>query len=270
VSGINHGAPAFTPESSWATLRQVCRTIGTECGDARLLRLGENAIYHVPAIDLVIRIARGVDVLEDASKEVRVSRWLRRAGLLAAELATVLRQLHALVPPLEVELPSLDMFDRVDIRIDRAADIPERDRSFLRERVAELRGAYAGLNFPLNPCAVHGDAHTANLIQEPNGTTRLIDFERFAFGQPEIDLAVTAVEHQIGWHTDSEYGRFVKSYGFDVTDWSGFSVIREISELKMTTWIMQNSSHSPDIASETRNRLDALRDSNAPRHWKPF
>lgn len=302
MSGTNHDALAFTPESSWTTLRQVCRTIGAESDSARLLRLGENAIYHLPAIDLVIRIGRGADVIEDASKEVRVSRWLHRAELPAAELAafeqpitvmerpvtfwkfirsagveaslsdlaTVLRQLHSLTPTPEVELPDLDFFDRVDARIGRASDIPERDRTFLEERVVELRQAYSELSFPLRPCAVHGDAHTANLIQEIRGPIRLIDFERFAFGQPEIDLAVTAVEHRIGWHKDLEYDRFVKAYGFDVTDWSGFEVVQAISELKMTTWIMQNSSHSPDVAAETRRRLDALRDSKAPRHWKPF
>jgi len=302
ASAAQTNVVAFTPESSRTTLLGACRAIGVESQGARLLRLGENAIYHLPDIDLVVRIARGVDVLGDAKKEVAVSRWLRSSGLRAAEiadfeqpivignhpvtfwkfirspgvlasiadLAAVLRQLHSLTPPVDLDLPALDLFSRVDARIDRANDVPVLDREFLRYRVKELRAAYAELTFPLEPCAVHGDAHTANLIKEYDGSVTLIDFERFAFGQPEVDLAVTAVEHRIGWCTDSEYDSFVSAYGFDVTDWSGFPTIQAISELKMTTWIMQNVSHSPEIASEVRTRLDALRDSSAPRHWKPF
>jgi Phosphotransferase enzyme family len=294
--------PAFTPESSRATLVGACTAIGVDFRDARLLRLGENAIYHIPQLDLVVRIARGLDVLDDAKKEVSVSRWLNSSGLRAAEtadfeqpivvgdhpvtfwkfigspgkeasitdLAVVLRELHALAPPESLDLPSLDFFGRVDARIDRASDVPEADRIFLRHRVRELRAAYAELTFPLQSCAVHGDAHTANLIKTYDGAVALIDFERFAFGHPETDLAVTAVEHRIGWYTDAEYDAFVRAYGFDVTDWSGFPTIQAISELKMTTWIMQNTSHSPEVASEVRTRLDALRDSGAPRRWKPF
>jgi aminoglycoside phosphotransferase (APT) family kinase protein len=162
------------------------------------------------------------------------------------------------------------MFGRVDVRIERATDVPEADRRFLRERVKELRHEFAELHFPLEPCAVHGDAHTANLIRTPEGQSVLIDFERFAFGQPEVDLAVTAVEHRIGWYTDSEYRGFVDAYGFDVAEWNGFPTLQAVSELKMTTWIMQNVSHSPDIASEVRVRLEALRNPAASRLWKPF
>lgn len=302
MTSAQSDAPVFTPESSRATLVEACEAIGADHRSARLLRLGENAIYLLPQLDLVVRIARGLDVLDDAKKEVSVSRWLNSAGLRAAktadfeqpivvadhpvtfwkyirppgmeasitDLAAVLRELHTLTPPDDLDLPVLDFFGRVDVRIDRATDIPETDRNFLRRRTMELRAAYAELTFPLQPCAVHGDAHTANLIKTRNGAVTLIDFERFAFGQPETDLAVTAVEHRIGWYSDAEYSAFARAYGFDVTDWSGFPTVQAVSELKMTTWIMQNVSHGPAVASEVRTRLDALRDSSAPRHWKPF
>ncbi|HEV2344720.1 MAG TPA: aminoglycoside phosphotransferase family protein [Actinocrinis sp.] len=292
----------FTLEASRAALAEACNAIGVRAEGAELIRLGENAIYRVPEGNLVVRIARGIDVLPDARKEVAVSRWLHSTHLpvaqttkhqqpivadgrpvtfwrfiestgeeaTVAELGAVLRQLHSLAPPAGLDLPPLDMFGRVDVRIDRASDIPEADRSFLRERVKALRKAYADLRFPLKRCAVHGDAHTANLMPTPDGDSVLIDFERFAFGQPEIDLAVTAVEHRIGWYTDSEYSSFVQAYGFDVTDWDGFSIVQAISELKMTTWIMQNASHSPEITAEVRVRLEALRDPTMARHWKPF
>lgn len=292
----------FSPETSQRILAKACKAIGVNPDSARLLRLGENAIYHINDLNLVFRIARGPDVLDDARKEVAVSRWLYSVGLLAAhvadykqpivvdgypvtfwefiassggeatiaDLAAMLKNLHSLSLPSYLNLPAMDVFGRVDARIDQASDVPKTDRDFLRGRTGELRAAYRELTFPLQPCVVHGDAHVGNLIRACDGSVHLIDFERFAFGQPEIDLATTAVEHRIGWYTDAEYTSFVDTYGFDVTSWHGFSVLQDISELKMTTWIMQNVSHGPEVASEVRTRLDALRDSAIPRHWKPF
>lgn len=59
---------------------------------------------------------------------------------------------------------------------------------------------YEPVKFALPSVAVHGDAHQSNLIQRLDGIMLLIDFERFAFGSPESDLAVTATEYLIGWH----------------------------------------------------------------------
>ncbi len=302
MASTDSPAGVFSPQSSRTSLAEACRIVSVDGSDAVLIRLGENAIFHIPQEGLVIRIARGMDVFDDARKEVAVARWLQTTDVCAAELANydqpiiadgrpvtfwryinssgqeattselgaVLRALHALTPPSAVGLPELDFFDRVDVRIDRATEIPDKDREFLRRRVEELRAAYADLVFPLPECAVHGDAHTANLIKTADGSAILIDFERFAFGHPEIDLAVTAVERDIGWYSDSDYAAFVEAYGFDVTEWSGYSVIRDISELKMATWLMQNAGHGDDVAAEVRVRLDSLRNGGAPRRWKPF
>jgi len=117
---------------------------------------------------------------------------------------------------------------------------------------------------------VHGDAHQDNLIQRPDGKLILIDFERFAYGPPESDLAVTATEHLVGWHSDAQYARFCQAYGFDVMSWEGFPILRTINELKMTTWLMQNVRESDRIALEFRTRLASLHDRDAPRTWQPF
>jgi hypothetical protein len=98
----------------------------------------------------------------------------------------------------------------------------------------------------------------------------LIDFERFAFGPPETDLAVTAIEHSLGWGTRTEYDQFAERYGFDVLTWEGYPVLRDINELKMTTWLMQNVSEDEAIAREFRNRLFCLQNPDAPRRWRAF
>lgn len=284
-----------------ATLADACRTLGLRADGAVLMRLGENAIFQLASDPIVVRVARNLDVLADAAKEVAVASWLRASGLPAvepidckqpviacgrpvtfwkliedsgtratlADLGGILRQLHALPVPDSLKLPEFDMFGRVAERI-AAAKLTEEDRSFLAGRLESLRSSYRELGFEMPPTAVHGDAHQGNLIVRPDGEVVLIDLERFAFGHPETDLSVTATEYLIGWHSDSEYGDFVAAYGLDVMKTPGFAVLRAANELKMTTWLMQNTGESDGVAAEFRARLASLCDDAAPRQWRPF
>lgn len=293
---------AFTLADASAALKVACAQIGVPSDGASLIRLGENALFLLPQDKIVVRIARNYDVLADATKEVAVAAWLRDIGIPAAEptdhaqpivvlghpvtfwrlvddsgarppltdLAAILRQLHHAAVPPDLRLPQFRIFDRVADRIAGAPTLTHSERDFLTSRLAELQHDYLAMKFTLPPGAVHGDAHQSNLIQQPDGTILLIDFERFAFGPPESDLAVTATEYLIGWHTDADYATFCDTYGFDVTQWDGFPVIRAINELKMTTWLMQNVGESEQIAAEFRTRLASLHSDGAPRNWQPF
>ncbi|HVB44418.1 MAG TPA: aminoglycoside phosphotransferase family protein [Streptosporangiaceae bacterium] len=264
--------------------------------------MGENALFRLAHDDIVVRIARNADVLKDAKKEVAVASWLRDLGIPAAEptdhtqpimvqghpvtfwhliddsgarpslsdLATILRQLHRASVPPTLQLPDFDIFDRVSDRIAKAPELTDAERDFLASRLTHLRTEYESVKLTLPPAAVHGDAHQSNLIQRPDGKVLLIDFERFAFGPPESDLAVTATEYLIGWHTDVAYASFCDTYGLDITRWDGFPVIRAINELKMATWLMQNVGVSDQVAAEFRTRLASLCDDNSPRNWRPF
>jgi len=301
VAAAPPGAP-FTPAGASATLAEACSLAGLSSDEAQLIRLGENAIFRLQRQRVVVRIARGIEFLKYAKKEVGVAEWLRDAGLPAAEptahdqptvirdrpvtfwkliddsgseatledLARVLRRLHNLPVPATLALPEFDIFDRVPERIANSADLTDAQREFLTDRLSQLRQDYASLEFTLPRSAVHGDAHTSNLIQRPDGQLILIDFERFGYGPPESDLAVTATEHLVGWHGEAQYARFCQAYGFDVMTWEGFPVIRAINDLKMTTWLMQNVHGSDRLAQEFRNRLASLHDRNAPRAWQPF
>lgn len=292
----------FTSADAAAVLAEACAAVDINCDGAELIRMGENGLFRLPRAGVVVRIARGIDVMEDVQKEVAVASWLREAGLPAveptahhqpivvqgrpvtfwkliddsgakatvADLAWVLRQLHSLPVPPTPHLPDLDIFGRVSERIAKADDALGAEREFLTRRQAELRQQYASLDFTLPRSAVHGDAHQSNLIVRSDSEIVLIDLERFAFGQPESDLAVTATEYLVGWHTDDAYAQFCDVYGFDVMAWDGFPVIRAINELKMTTWLMQNVRESERIADEVRTRLASLHDPGAARHWHPF
>lgn len=292
----------FGVASSWEVLRTACAMTEFDAADACLMRLGENALFHLPIAGVVVRIARNMDYWSDAEKEVNVSRWLEAFHFPAATacdlsqpvrvgghpvtfwrfiegrtggrqdigtLGTVLRRLHSLPPPTSFTLPSEEILGRVLART-TSADIPEPDRKFLLDRLDELQTAVSSLQFPFGLAPTHGDAHNENLMFRDEQPI-LIDFERFSLGQPEWDLAMTATEHLTAkWWTDEEYGEFVESYGFDITTWAeGFDVLRAVHELKMTTWLMQNVAESPEIADEFQVRMRTLRGDPSP-GWRPF
>jgi aminoglycoside phosphotransferase (APT) family kinase protein len=112
-----------------------------------------------------------------------------------ATLGGVLRQVHGIPPP-TFDLPRQNIFGRLGGRIE-SASIPAADKHFLLRRVEELRSEVSRLNYPLSPTVTHGDAHAKNLMMA-DGQPILIDFEQFAWGQPEWDLALMATEYQNG------------------------------------------------------------------------
>jgi thiamine kinase-like enzyme len=239
--------------------------------------------------------------MKDVQNEVNVARWLASLDFPAAQvtdveqpivvaghpvtfwhyipgpiggrgsigaMGTLLRRLHALPRPSTFRLPVEDILGRIAPRIEKVS-IPPADKEFLSLRLVELRSMISQLYFPLPASPTHGDAHTDNLIIS-DGRPVLIDFERFSWGQPEWDLALTATEYQMaGWWSEEEYRAFVDAYGYDVTTWSGFPVLREVHALKMTTWLMQNVQESQEIAAEYAVRMQTLRD-GVVQPWRAF
>jgi aminoglycoside phosphotransferase len=292
----------LTDADARSILRGACDVVGIDYSHAEPIRLGENALFISRNDDVVIRIARSMEIMPDARKEIAIARWLRGAGIAVTtpldlgqpvivqdhpvtfwqvipdsgdkialpDMARILKQLHSLPVPAGVGLPALDMFGRVGQRIESAGSISNEIRRWLLGRLDQLREDYAGLSFDLEPCAVHGDAHIGNFIVPPEGAPVMIDLERFAFGQPEADLTVTATEALVGWHAEEDYRAFADAYGYDVISWPGFPVMRAANELKMTTWLMQNVGEDPRIAAEFENRLACLRNDDTPRNWAPF
>ena len=293
---------SFSAAVAGEVLVTACAMAGLDGSSARPLRLGENALFHLPAEAVVVRIARSMDYWRDATKEVSVSRWLASVQFPAARvrqvaqpievsghpvtfwqfingrngspediagLGALLRELHKMPRPTEFNLPGEDILGRVRRRIERAP-VSHADKEFLSRRFHELTAAVSDLRYPLELAPTHGDAHVQNLII-CNDQPILIDFERFAWGHPEWDISMTATEYlTAGWWTDAEYERFAEAYGYDVTSWTeGFPVLRAVHEIKMTTWLMQNVNESSDIASEYAARMQTIRGQDTPR-WRPF
>jgi Ser/Thr protein kinase RdoA (MazF antagonist) len=302
VSDATSGTDSFSATAAEGVLVAACAQAELDDDGARLLRLGENALFHLPTEAVVVRIARTMDYWRDAAKEVSVSRWLAGAQFPAAQvhlaaqpiavsghpvtfwrfidgrdgspadiagLGALLRRLHTMPRPTEFDLPGEDILGRVRRRIE-AAPVPATDKDFLTRRFHELSAAVSGLRYPLSAAPTHGDAHVQNLMVR-DGRPILIDFERFAWGHPEWDISMTATEYlTAGWWTDAQYDSFVQAYGYDVTSWSeGFPVLRAVHEIKMTTWLMQNVNESPEIAREYEARMQTIRGQGEP-PWRPF
>jgi thiamine kinase-like enzyme len=292
----------FTAEDTLQTLSLACEQVGLAWAGARLVRLGENAIYRLPG-QIVARIARTADYAPDAEKEVRVARWLEVQRFPAVralplhqpvvvdgrvmtfwvsvsdtesygstvEVAELLVRLHAMVIPPSLGLEPLQPFARAERRIETNVWLGLSDRDFLRQRLRELREQYADLEFVLPEGAIHGDANVGNVIHDQFGHPVLIDLDGFATGPREWDLALTAMYYDsFGWHTREEYESFVKAYGYDVMQWAGYPVIREVREFLMVTWLSQKAHDSERVAAEVHRRIEALRTGADKHDWQPY
>lgn len=298
-----NAAAAFTPEATRAVMEIACRDADLDGRGATLMRLGENALYQLASVPVVVRIARTRDYWENAKKEVAVARWLADAGVSAGRLAALadqprfvgghpvtfwefipgnvampsdigalgkaLRKVHGLPAPTSFRLPTTEILSRIRPRL-ASAPVPDEDKTLLLDRCDQLGREIEQLRFPFAECAIHGDAHIKNLMITDEGPV-LIDFENFSWGHPEWDLSMTATEYvTAGWWTAEQYAEFVKAYGYDVRDWDGFSTLRATHEIKMTTWIMQNVNHSDDIAAEYKARMHTIRTGEVDQRWRPF
>lgn len=262
---------------------------------ARPIRLGENAIIGFP--DLVARIARpGQEGA--ARREVVVARWLADHGFpvitpldveqpvivdgqavtfwevlpehtpgTVEDVAHLLRDLHALPVPTHLDLGDLDPFVRLPQRIDDAVGLAEDDVAWLTNRLATLREAWTQLPPGRPPTVVHGDAWIGNVARHTRGAV-LLDLERCSVGPPEWDLVSTAIKaSSVPWLEQEQYDRFVRVYGgHDVTDWPGFTVMRDLRELRMTLYFVQHS-FQERMRAEAQLRIDCLRGRHGKRPW---
>jgi len=286
-------------DDTLTVLYQASAAAGVNSDGAEVIRLAENAIYRLRG-GVVARIARPGQSLA-AAKEVNVARWLEDSDVPAvrvirdieqpvhvdaravtfwhelpphqsgttANVAAALRELHKLPEPKTFELPELAPFVRLTQRIESADTISTDDQTWLLGRLSDLQAAYADLSPGLPRCVVHGDAWTGNVVVTADNTSVLLDLERCALGPPEWDLVSTAVTYVTTAKIDTkEWAIYCETYGYDVTTWEGFEVLRDIRELRQTTMAVQVANTDPErYADQAAHRLACLRGQLGPRPW---
>ncbi|MFF0161361.1 phosphotransferase enzyme family protein [Streptomyces sp. NPDC005263] len=284
-----------------ARARDVLAAAGVlpgRAGDARLLALGENAVFA--AGDLVVKVGRDAELLDRARRELAVAVWLaeqdvpavRAAGPEALsveghpvtvwhrlpepvrpaeprDLAELLRVVHALPAP-SFELPPRDLLDGVErwLRLAGAAIDPE-DAAYLRERRDGFASAAAALTPRLPPGPIHGDALPRNVHVGPSGPV-LVDLETVSSDLREHDLVVMALSHDRYGMSAAAYDSFTEAYGWDVREWSGCSVLRGARETASCAWVAQHAPSNPKARAEFDRRVRSLREGDPTVRWYPF
>ncbi len=266
--------------------------------DARLLALGENAVFT--AGDLVVKVGRDAEVLDRARRELAIAGWLAEAGVPAVraagpeallveghpvtvwhrlpdpvrpaeprDLAELLRLVHALPLP-SFPLPPRALLGGVERWLRLAGDaIDPADAAYLRERRDEFAAAAARLTPRLAPGPVHGDALPRNVHVGPDGPV-LIDLETFSADLREHDLVVMALSRDRYGLPAAAYESFVEAYGWDVREWDGCAVLRGARETASCAWVAQHAPDNPKARVEFGRRVASLREGDEAVRWYPF
>jgi Ser/Thr protein kinase RdoA (MazF antagonist) len=284
-----------------ARARDVLAAAGVlpgSAGDARLLALGENAVFA--AGDLVVKVGRDAELQGRARRELDIAAWLADAGVPAVraaepkallveghpvtvwhrlpdsvrpaeprDLAELLRVVHALPAP-SFALPPRELLGGVERWLRLAGDaIDPADAAYLRARRDGFAAAAAALTPHLTPGPIHGDALPRNVHVGPEGPV-LVDLETFSADLREHDLVVMALSRDRYGLSAAAYDSFTTAYGWDVREWAGCTVLRGARETASCAWVAQHAPTNPKALAEFERRVASLRDGDETVRWYPF
>ncbi|WP_322777822.1 aminoglycoside phosphotransferase family protein [Frankia sp. Cas4] len=187
----------------------------------------------------------------------------------ASDLAVVLQRIHALPQP-DTALPPWDPLDDVRRRLADAEGLTDADLAFLRRMADRLQAALEGVTYDLPAGIVHGDAHLGNLIRCHDGRVVMCDFDSACYGPTEWDLIPVAVGQLRFGYPPEQHAVLASEYGFDVTRWSGFEVLRALRELKLVTSVVPILASNPRVAAQFAVRLASLRYADESVRWLPY
>ncbi|OXM59658.1 aminoglycoside phosphotransferase family protein [Amycolatopsis vastitatis] len=284
-------------------LRKVCRIFGTDPTDARLLHQRSNAVFLLPGDQMVVRLAPDTPLRRRRAQTcIDATRWLAdqpepvalapasgeqpvvAAGAVATfwphrpttppasltDLAAPLRRLHALpVPPFPLPRyqPMQRLFEALTLDVERPYPaVAEGDRAWLLDRARALAATFAATVFPLGEGLVHTDAHTENLVRDPgHGGWLLIDWDGTCLGPHELDLLTGIPDH---FHEpEADRRRFLAAYGYDILDWPGWILLRDITELHALGAYIRLAPGKPAAAAELQHRIQSLRTGDRSVRW---
>jgi aminoglycoside phosphotransferase (APT) family kinase protein len=193
--------------------------------------------------------------------------------VLASTLGALLRELHRLPPP-PFSLPSVDPLGRLRRAIAQDGRRSEpvltsADLAFLNERMTAATSAYQTVAFPLGRGLIHNDAHLGNLLTDegsPYGYV-LADWDSACAGPHEIDLVQEgAPGNRFGESTDLRQA-FSHGYGYDISNWPGWKVLRELRDLHSLAAYIRTAPTKPAAGAELRLRLATLQTGERTHRW---
>ena len=290
---------AFALDRLTKVLYAACGKVGLDANGAELLRLTANAVFRLRTTRVVVRISAPRSRIAEVCRTVQVARWLDQIDFPAVRLhgeqeqpvelgdylatfwdylppgdtqpspgalAVLLRQLHSLTPPFS--LPDWDPIADARQLLARGNGLAEADRAFLECWCDELEVELARMTPALPAGVIHGDAWHGNLLMRSSMPV-LCDLDQVSVGPREWDLVPTIVNALRFGYPAGPARRFLEVYGFDVTLWHGFCVLRKTRELIMLAGVTPVLDSSPLIAQEFARRIDGLRNGREER-WIPY
>ncbi|MGH3919356.1 MAG: phosphotransferase family protein [Pseudonocardiaceae bacterium] len=273
-------------------LGAVCDALRLDLSGVRMLPSRSNAVFHLPAEGVVVRLSSATPTNEArAARVVSLTTWItdhggpalsptphpqpvRAAGTVATlwpylpsvsiprarDLAGAVRELHHLdaqPPRLPEHKPMARLHEALDFDITRDQPaLPTNTRKWLLTRAAQLQHAYDTTAPPLGRGLIHADVQPDNLLQDRDGRWLLIDWDRASHGPRELDLAFAIPDH---FHeSDSDMTEFSATYGYDITTWTGWTLVRDLTELHSLAGYIRRAATNPAARDELHRRVDSL------------
>ncbi|KJY28446.1 aminoglycoside phosphotransferase [Streptomyces sp. NRRL S-495] len=287
----------FAESEVHAVLHDACRRIGVDTAGAEMLRGHTNAVFLLKAAGVVAKIARAGTPVDDVERTVQLVRWLSAQSfptvellpveqpvlvgvhavtfwqylpqpehpVPAAHLAVPLLMLHRLPPP-PFGVRPLDTVGAIRRSIAAITNLSPAETSFLRQRLSALESALADVDYVLRPGLLQGDPQHRNALHHGE-TAVLCDWDTACFGPPELDLVTVEIHCRRFGYGRSHYQRFADAYGFDVTAWSGYAVLRDLRELRMITTNAKRAAAGSPALAEVRRRVGGLRRGDLDGVW---
>jgi Ser/Thr protein kinase RdoA (MazF antagonist) len=287
------------------TLDALLATIGKQAGldvrDAQLIKFTNNAVFRLAHEPVVVRIAGSETMRVRIPKVVEVARWLAEHDAPAvrllngvpqplqldgqlvtlwqavplggpppngADLARILRLFHGLPAPAP-SLPNWRPFDEIRSRLAEPEGLDDANLAYLLEECDRVEAELADVSYVLPRGPIHGDAFLGNLIPSPDGPV-ICDFDSSADGPREWDLTPVAVGRLRFDYPGDAHGELAAGYGFDVLNWPGFPVLRQIRELKLVTSVIPILKSNPRLREQWAFRLRTFRERDVAAKWSTY
>ncbi|WP_433259344.1 phosphotransferase enzyme family protein (plasmid) [Streptosporangium sp. CA-135522] len=301
MTAATNSGDRLTRERLDDLLATVCDRVGLSPQDAELIKFTNNAVFRLRQEPVVVRIAGSTAARVRVPTVVQVARWLARHDFPAvrllpdieqplrvdghmitlwecipevgpppsgADLAALLHRLHLLPDPPQ-SLPPWRPMTEIRQRLAEPEDLSADDRAFLLNECDELEEQLTTIGYVLAPGVIHGDAFLGNVIAGAQGPV-LCDFDSTGIGPREWDLTPVAVGSLRMDYPVDEHRPLAERYGFDVTRWEGFPVLRRLRELKLVTSVLPILRSNPAIRPQWEQRMHSFTAGDLTARWQPY
>ncbi len=183
-----------------------------------------------------------------------------------AELAPLVRQLHAFDTP-PFPLPTYEPLQSFQHWLAEYGKpvLDDQEYAFLHNQASELLAKYDDLDSVLGHGLIHGDTRTGNLLWHDDGVM-LCDWDSVSLGPRELDLIITYQGVRYG-RSEAELDEFSNLYGWDIREWPGCSVLRDIRDLHTLSAPLRLAHERPAMADELRYRIRGLMAGDRTQQW---